>query len=65
MKLLDFLELPRTPRFLRFKGKTNFCFPIWDLPNKDIHTLFRRMAAKVIEEKTAVQSDAERLRHIE
>jgi hypothetical protein len=52
MKHIDFLELPIHPNFLRFKGKTDFCFPIWDLPDAEIKTLFRRMAEQVILEKT-------------
>ena len=51
MRHIDFLETPIHPNFLRFKGKKDYCFPIWDLPNKEIHMLFERVAKEVIQEK--------------
>ena len=51
MKEIDFLELPRCPNFLRFKDKKDFCFPIWQLSDRQIKELYNRMAKKTIEEK--------------
>ena len=55
MKCIDSLELPLTPNFLRFRGKSAWCFPIRELPNSEIKLLFKRMADKVISDKIAAQ----------